>query len=84
MFVDFPSVKMLNLVAVQTRNAAKLLVNTPAILARTLKTDLKVTWERPEKPITYGAERSGDIGVYEAPDPSNICLQYQYASELEE
>lgn len=78
---------MLNLIAAQTRNAAKLLANTPpAILARTLKTDItsKVTWERPERLRTYGIERSGDIGVYEAPDPNNICLQYQCASELEE
>lgn len=75
---------MFSLVAKQSLNAAKNIAINPAILSRTKVTELQVKWERPEKHPRYGTVRSGDIGVYEQPDPSNICLQYQYATELEE
>lgn len=77
---------MLNFATIQTVNVAKHLAKNPVILARGYKVDLspKVVWERPEKPKRYGSERSGDIGKYVPPDPSNICLQYRYATELEE
>lgn len=77
---------MLNLAAIQSMNIGKHLVKTPVILLRSFKTDLspKVVWERPEKLKRYGPERSGDIGKYVPPDPTNICLQYQYGTELKE
>lgn len=74
---------MFNLVAKQSLNAAKKIAINPAILSRTKVTELKVTWERPEKLPRYGPVRSGDFGVYEQPDQNNICLEYQYATELE-
>lgn len=75
---------MFNLVSVQTGNVARNLAKNPSIIVRTLKNDLKITWQRPERPTTYGTVRSGDIGRYEVPDQSNICVKYQYATELEE
>lgn len=76
---------MFNLVAVHAINASKnQIIKNSSLIVRTLKNDLKVTWERPEKPTKYGTIRSGDIGRYEAPDPSNICVQYRHGTELEE
>lgn len=77
---------MLSFTAIQSINVAKHLVKNPVILARGYRTDLspKVVWERPEKPKRYSPERSGDIGKYVPPDPSNICIQYRYATELDE
>lgn len=76
---------MFNLVAVHAINATKNhIAKNPSLIVRTLKNELKVTWERPEKPTKYGTIRSGDIGRYEAPDPGNICVKYQYGTELKE
>lgn len=75
---------MFNFVAKQSLNVSRNIVINPVILARTKVVDLKVKWQRPPKPTRYSRERSGDIGTYVQPDPSNICLQYQYATELEE
>lgn len=75
---------MFNLVAVRAINATKNhVVKNPSLIVRTLKNELKVTWERPEKLKQFGNIRTGDVGRYEAPDPSNICLEYQYATELD-
>lgn len=77
---------MLNIAAIQSINVAKHLAKNPVILARGYKTDLspKVVWERPEKLKRYGPERSGDIGRYVQPDPSNICVEFRYGTELNE
>lgn len=75
---------MFNLVAKQSLNATKNIIINPAILARTKVVDLKVKWERPEKVSRWSRVRSGDIGAYVEPDPSNICLKYQFATELKE
>lgn len=75
---------MLSLVGRQTTNAVKNLTINSAVFVRTLKNEVKIKWQRPERLITYGVERSGDIDKYEKPDPSNICLEYQYSTELEE
>lgn len=78
---------MFNLISKQTLNAAKNVIINPAILCRTSinVTQIKnVKWERPEKLARYCRERSGDIGIYVPPDPTNICLQFQYTTELDE
>lgn len=76
---------MFNFVARQSLNTTRnIVVINPAILARTKVVDIKVKWERPEKISRYCRERSGDIGPYVQPDQKNICLKYQFATELEE
>lgn len=75
---------MFNLASKQTFNLAKNIAINPAILSRTKVSDLKIKWQRPQRLARFSRERSGDIGVYVQPDQSNICLNYQYATELEE
>lgn len=75
---------MLKLVTLQSIGASKTLVNKPSIIVRTLKNELKIKWQRPEKHSAFGAIRSGDLGKYVEPDQSNFCVQFQYATELEE
>lgn len=75
---------MLNLVSFHTRNAAKTLVNFTVIAKRTAKFDIPVKWERPERPASWGPVRSGDLGTFTEPDPTNLCLEYQVADELDE
>lgn len=75
---------MFNFVAKQSFNATRNIVINPAILARTKVVDLKVKWQRPQRVSRYSRVRSGDLGTYVQPDPSNVCLQYQYATELDE
>lgn len=74
---------MFNLVAKQSLNTTRNIIINPAILARTKVVDIKVKWQRPEKVSRYSRVRSGDLGTYVQPDQSNICLQYQFSSELE-
>lgn len=74
---------MLSLVGRQTTNAVKSLTTNSAFV-RTLKNEVKIKWERPERLQPFGVERSGDLTQYEKPDPSNICLEYQYSTELQE
>lgn len=77
--------KMFNLVSIQTNNIARTLaIRNPSIITRTLKNELQVKWTRPEKPQSFGKIRSGDLKTYIDPDPSNICIKYQYATELDE
>lgn len=83
--IPFSRHKMFNLVSKQTLNTAKNVVINPMILCRTSTnvTQIKnVKWERPKRLARY-CERSGDIGVYVPPDSKNVCLQFQYATELE-
>lgn len=75
---------MFKIVPLQALNGLKALTSSPTVIARTLKNELKVKWQRPERPQSFGAIRSGDVGKYEEPDQSNFCVQYQYATELEE
>lgn len=84
-FNNFPIFAiMLSFVGRQTINVVKNLTINPAVFVRTLKNEVKIKWHRPEPLKGYGVERSGDLGQYEEPDQSNICLQYQYSTELEE
>lgn len=75
---------MLSLTSKQTFNLAKTIAINPAILSRTKVTELKIKWQRPERIPRYNKIRSGDLGSYVQPDQSNICLQWQMATELEE
>lgn len=75
---------MLSFVGRRTTNVVKNLTTSHAVFVRTLKNEMKVKWQRPERLKGYGAERSGDLGQYEEPDQSNICLKYQYSTELKE
>lgn len=75
---------MLSFVGRQTINIVKNLTTNPVVIVRTLKNEVKIKWNRPERLRVYGPERSGDLGLYEMPDPSNICVKYQYTTELEE
>lgn len=75
---------MLSLVGRQTTKAVKNLTTNSAVFVRTLKNEVKIKWNRPELLKSYGVERSGDLGQYEKPDQSNICLEFQYSTELEE
>lgn len=75
---------MFNLVSIQTSIAVKTLaIRNPLIFTRTLKSELQIKWTRPKKPQSFGKIRSGDLKTYIDPDPSNICVQYQYATELD-
>lgn len=77
---------MLNLATRQSINVAKQLAKNPIILACGFKNEVtpNVVWERPEKLKKYGRERSGDLAQYVPPDPSNICVNYRFGTELEE
>lgn len=75
---------MLSFVGRQTPNLAKNLTTNSVLFVRTLKNEVKIKWNRPEPLKKYGMERSGDLGKYEMPDQSNICLQYQLSTELDE
>lgn len=74
---------MLSFVGRHTTNVVKNLTTNSAVFVRTLKNEVKIKWHRPERLRKYEAERSGDLSKYEMPDPSNICLDYQYSTELE-
>lgn len=75
---------MLSLVGRQATNAVKNLATNSGGFVRTLKNEVNVKWNRPERLKSYGVERSGDLAKYEKPDQSNISLEYQYSTELEE
>lgn len=75
---------MFNLVSVQTRNVARQLVNFTVIAQRTAKFEIPVKWERPEHLSKWGPIRSGDLGTYTDPDPSNLLVEFQHADELNE
>lgn len=77
---------MFNLVSVQTGNVARNLAKNQSLTVRTFKATCeigKVKWERPQHPTRYSKIRSGDLGKYEVPDQTQICVKYQYATELE-
>lgn len=75
---------MLSLVSLQTRHAAKTLVNFSVIATRTAKFEICVKWERPERPASWGPYRSGDLGTFTEPDPESLCVKYQLGDELNE
>lgn len=75
---------MFSLFSLQAQNTSKVLVNFAVNAQRTAKKALPVTWERPERPPSWGPIRSGDLGRYTAPDPKNLLLKYQCADELNE
>lgn len=74
---------MFNLAALKTLNTVKT-VSSHSIFVRTLKDEVKIKWNRPERIAKHSPQRTGDLGKYEAPDPTSICVQYQYADELNE
>ncbi|XP_031627513.1 28S ribosomal protein S15, mitochondrial [Contarinia nasturtii] len=74
---------MFSLITKHTVNSSKNIIINPAILARTRTVNLKIKWEPPERISRWKAERTGDIGSFVLPDPTNICVQYQFSSELE-
>lgn len=74
---------MFGLISKQSLNVSKNIIINPVILARTRTVDLKIKWERPERIPRWKPLRTGDVGAYVPPDPTNICVQYQYSTELE-
>lgn len=75
---------MLRFVGRQTSSLSKNLTTNPLLFVRTLKNEVKIKWNRPDTLKSYGPERSGDLTKYEIPDQSNICLEYELSTELNE
>lgn len=73
---------MFNLASRRALNVVKQFTNKQLII-RTAKDDVKIKWNRPKRLARFSPQRTGDIGQYEAPDPKNILLEYQYANELD-
>lgn len=75
---------MFSLVSLQARNTSKALINFAVTAQRTSKKGLPVTWEAPEVHPSWGPVRSGDLGRFTEPDPTNLLVKYQCADELNE
>lgn len=54
----------------------------PSLITRTLKSELNITWKRPEKINPYSPEQSGDRAQYTEIDQSKISLDFQKSKEL--
>lgn len=61
----------------------KSIVNNPSLIVRTLKSDLKIKWIRPEKVSPMHPSKSGDLSEFPKIDKSKYCLDFEMSKELE-
>lgn len=63
--------------------AAKSTLNGSSLIVRTLKSDLKIKWKRPEKVSCFDPSKTGDRASMPKVDENNVAVDFQTATELE-
>lgn len=59
------------------------LIKQPQIIVRTIKSDLKIKWVRPERLSCLHPTKSGDNSTMPTIDKTQYALPYQKSEELE-
>lgn len=59
-------------------------LNNSSLIIRTLKSDLKIKWIRPEKVSCFDPSKTGDRASMPKIDKNNIAIDYQITTKLNE
>lgn len=54
------------------------------VIVRNLRSDLKITWKRPEKIASIHPQKSGDLSPVAKVDETSLIYEYDRCKELQE